>query len=215
LLLAVRSSPEDVGAPSAPAILNIGLTRDVLLGLLAEIGAHEASKLRRRLIQSFVVAFMGANPAEFENALYDAMRQAGADTEEDLTTEAMTALEDVFLALVEDETGDAFPESAERQIMMALQSMQRAWDAPTARILRQAKGGAPGSGQSFIVQAMALGIGPAPSGAGVAMLRSEETGLIGLSGRFLSQAQGSEALMGLRTPRLLPRRGRGTEGQSE
>ncbi|MEM7547265.1 MAG: pyruvate, phosphate dikinase [Pseudomonadota bacterium] len=214
LLIALRSSPGVAAAPSAPAILNIGLTRDVMPALVGELGPRAAADLRRRLIQNFACAVMGADPEAFENALYDAMKQSGADSEEALDEAALTALEAEFLQLVEDETDEPFPEDAEVQLIRAIAAMHEGWHATTARILRKARGIDPATGQSLIAQAMALGIGPTPSGAGMASLRSEDTGLIDLTGRYLPQAQGSEAMMGLRTPRLLTRRAREAAGQS-
>lgn len=214
LLVAIRSSPVDERAPSSPAILNIGLTRAALPALEAEMGARAAHDLRRRLIQSFAVAAMGADPDAFETALYDRLKRAGVDEEEALDGAALAALEADFLALVEDETDEAFPEDAHTQLSLAKSALVTAWTAPTARILREARGVDPAAGQGLIVQAMALGLGPEPSGAGVATNRSEETGAEGLAGRFLSQAQGVDALMGMRTPRLLTASARHAERQS-
>ncbi|MEX2520701.1 MAG: pyruvate, phosphate dikinase [Paracoccaceae bacterium] len=203
LLLALRSSPVDPGAASSPAILNLGLTRAALPALAKRVGRRAALDLRRRLIQSFAAAAMDADPEAFENALYDRMKLSGTASEEALTEEALVALEADYLAAVEDETGEPFPEDAAVQLALAIAAMRRAWAAPTARMLRQARGVEPGSAQALIAQAMALGLGPAPSGAGVATGRAEDDGAPGFHGRFLAQAQGEDALMGLRTPRLL------------
>lgn len=215
LLLSLRSSPIDEAAPGAPSILNIGATADATQALSARIGARAALDVRRRLIQSFAPAAMGADPEAFENALFDQMKLTGADSEDELDEAGLAALIAEYLALVEDETDAAFPETPEEQMVMAVGAMRRAWNAPTARILRQARGADPEAGQALILQEMALGLGPGLSGAGVASLRSEETGAVGLHGRFLMQAQGEDALMGLRTPRLLTRAEQTANRQSQ
>lgn len=203
LLIALRSSPVDSAAPSAPALLNIGLTKAALPGLSARIGARAAGDLRRRLIQSFAATAMDADPEAFENALYDRLKLSGADSEEELEGAPLAALEAEYLALVEEETGEPFPEDAPTQLRLGVEALRRAWAAPTARIVREARGADAETRQGLIAQVMALGVGPAPSGAGVASRRSERTGAPGFHGRFLSQAQGEDALMGFRTPRLL------------
>lgn len=213
LLLALRSSPAAPGAASSPAILNIGLTRAAAAGMAARIGERAAADLRRRLIASFAVAAMGADPEAFENALFDRMKLSGAESEEDLSLPALKALEADFLAAVEEETGEPFPESADDQLRLAVLAMRKAWSGPTARILRTARGVDPAAPQALIAQAMVFGLGPAPSGAGVAYARSEEDGAPRFEGRFLPQAQGEDALMGLRTPRLLTEAGREEAGQ--
>ncbi|MFV0475825.1 MAG: pyruvate, phosphate dikinase [Pikeienuella sp.] len=203
LLLALRSSPADAAAPSSPAIMNIGLTAAALPGVAARVGERAAADLRRRLIQSFAPAAMGADAEIFETLLYDRMKLAGVESEDALNLAALQALETDFLRAVEEETDEPFPEDAMAQLTLAIAAMRRAWAAPTARILRDARGVAADCAQGLIAQAMALGIGRAPSGAGVAATRSEEDGAPAFQGRFLSQAQGEDALMGLRTPRLL------------
>lgn len=215
LLVALRSSPVDEAAPTAPAILNIGLTTDAMERVTKRVGARAALDLRRRLIQTFAVAAMGADPEVFENALYDHLKLAGEDSEDALDEAALKALETDYLAIVHDETDQDFPEDAADQLSMGITALTRAWDAPTSRIVRLAKGADPEAGQGLIVQAMALGLGPEPSGAGVGALRSAQTGQVGVNGRFLPQAQGEDALMGMRTPRLLTRAAREDAGQSK
>lgn len=208
MMVALRSSPVDSAAPSASALLNIGLTADALPAVAARVGAREAYDLRRRLIQSYAVMVLDADPDAYEGALYERLKRAGADEEADLDAEAMAALCDEYLALTIDETGQAFPEDALAQLKGACAALKQDWDKPTSRILRQARGADPALGQGAIVQAMALGVGPVPSGAGIAALRSETTGAVDLNGRFLPQAQGEDALSGLRTPHLLTRKAR-------
>ncbi|QIE54665.1 pyruvate, phosphate dikinase [Pikeienuella piscinae] len=203
LLLALRSSPVETAAPSSPAILNIGLTRDTLPGLAARVGDRAAADLRRRLIQAFAPAAMGADAELFESLLYDRMKFSGVESEDALSLAALKALETEYLAAVEEDTGERFPEDARAQLSLAIAAMRTAWAAPTARILRGARGLAPDSAQALIAQTMTLGVGPGSSGAGFATTRSEEDGAPGFQGRYLAQAQGEDALMGLRTPRLL------------
>lgn len=214
MLIALRSSPVDGTAPSATALLNIGLTATALPKVIDRVGERAAHDLRRRLIQSYAVAVMGADPEAFEGALYERLKRAGSDDEADLDADALAALSDEFLTLTIDETGEAFPENALAQLSGGMEALRRSWDSPTARILRQARGIDPTLGQGMVVQAMALGIGPEPSGAGVASLRSDTTGAVDLNGRFLAQAQGEDALLGLRTPRLLTRAAREAAGLS-
>lgn len=203
LLVSLRSSPIDEAAPTAASLVNLGVTEDAMPALTNRVGGRAALDLRRRLIQGFACQVMGADPDLFENALYDRMKQSGADDEAALGEADLSALVVDFLRLVEEDTDDPFPDDAGVQLQMAIASVSAAWDKPTARILRQARGADPSVGQGLIVQAMALGLGPEPSGAGVASLRDQSTGAVALNGRFLPQAQGEDALMGLRTPRLL------------
>ncbi|MDG1083200.1 MAG: PEP-utilizing enzyme, partial [Planktotalea sp.] len=73
-------------------------------------------------------------------------------------------------------------------------SMARAWDGTSARLLRQAKGAPADAGLGLVVQSMALGFGKGECGSGVLQLIDRETGLEQLTGRYLSQSQGRDAL---------------------
>ena len=100
------------------------------------------------------------------------------------------------------------------QLCAAVDAMARGWNGVSARILRQSHGAPEDAGLGMIVQRMALGIGQGTCGAGIVHLIDERTGTPSVSGRFLPQAQGYDALMGLRTPHLITRDARETARQS-
>ncbi len=202
MLLSARTSAGH-GASGAHAILNIGATAAVEAGLAARAGLRAARDLRRRLIQSFAPQALGVDAEALEQALFDRMKAAGAQDEADLDAADLAALIGDYLRVVEAETGAPFPDCPRVQLSLTLEACARAWSAPRARRLRAARGEDPEAGLGFVVQAMALGVGPGLSGAGVAQSRDERTGAAILSGRWLPQAQGEDALMGLRTPALI------------
>jgi pyruvate,orthophosphate dikinase len=72
--------------------------------------------------------------------------------------------------------------------------MARAWEGTSARLLRQAKGAPPEAALGLVVQAMAQGIGQGISGSGVIQFVDPVTGLPQITGRYLSQSQGRDAL---------------------
>ncbi len=202
LLLSVRASAGE-GASGAPAVLNVGLNAATETGLAARVGLRAARDLRRRLIQSFAPAALSVDPEALEHALHDRLKAAGAPDEAALDAADLARLIADFEAIVEDEAGEPFPDDPREQLERALAAAAAAWASPRARILRRARGDDPEAGLGFVVQAMALGLGPGLSGAGVAQLRCEKTGAPGLTGRWLAQAQGEDALMGLRTPAMV------------
>jgi pyruvate,orthophosphate dikinase len=80
------------------------------------------------------------------------------------------------------------------QLAEVLRSMARAWEGTSARLLRQAKGAPVDAGLGLVVQEMALGLGHGECGSGVLQLVNSDTGLPQITGRYLSQSQGREAL---------------------
>ncbi len=214
LLVSVRPSAPGGGGGSAASILNIGACAATLPGLARQVGDTAARDLYRRLIQSYGTGALGIAGEDFDYALVDAMKTAGAGSEIALSAPDLDRLAGTFLALIE-EAGARFPQHPRDQLFGAVAALTSGWNSPRARLRRTARGHDADAALSLIVQAMALGLGAAPSGAGVAHSRDEASGGRRLSGRFLSAAQGEEALMGLRPPAALTRAERVAEGLDE
>ncbi|WP_417274245.1 putative PEP-binding protein [Celeribacter halophilus] len=179
-LLSVRPSSEDPDWGGPGAILNIGMNDARHAELTASHGAEAADALYLRFVQSFAVHVERLDPELFE---FDA------------STPVSEALKSALEAH-EDETGEPFPQDAAEQLGQVLRSMARAWEGTTARLLRQAKGAPADAGLGLIVQAMALGVGPGESGAGVIQLVDSDTGAPLIKGRYKRQSQGREAVSG-------------------
>lgn len=179
-LLSIRPSPGSAewGGPSA--MLNIGMTDDVYAKLCKGIGVEKASILYLGFIQAFAVDIAHLDPETFDTgdgvpgpAMIEAQKQAYAD-----------------------EADEPFPDTAEAQLSMVLRSMARAWEGTSARLLRQAQGAPEDAGLGLAVQEMALGIGRSESGSGVIQFVSSATGMPQITGRYLAQAQGRDAVAG-------------------
>ena len=114
------------------------------------------------------------------------------------TFEAIDGTGDAALARAldayEDEAEEPFPQDPARQLTAVLRSMARAWEGTTARLLRQARGAPADAGLGLVVQDMVFGIGQGTCGAGVVQLINPDTGAAKVTGRYLPQSQGREAL---------------------
>ncbi|MEM8843083.1 MAG: PEP-utilizing enzyme, partial [Pseudomonadota bacterium] len=205
-LLSVRASSRGSGSDVVPAILNIGASGDAMPELIARHGPRVAQDMRRRLIQSFGVGALGVEEEEFEYALFDLLRELGVEAESDLDAGQLADLAETCLRLIDDATGAAFPEDPCDQLVRAVREIARAWHAPRARLRRMSRGFDEDAPLALMVQVMAIGLGTGrSSGAGVAHPRDPATGAARMSGRYLVNAQGGEAMMGLRTPSVLCR----------
>ena len=175
-LVSVRPSPEnsDWGGPST--VLNIGLNAARHAALVETHGQAAADRLYLKFVQGYAVHVARLDPEMF----------AGQAPNADTLREALRAYR--------DETDEAFPEDPARQLSEVLRSMARAWEGTSARLLRQAKGASAEAGLGLIVQAMAQGIGQGLSGSGVIQFVDPVTGGPQVTGRYLSQSQGRDAL---------------------
>ncbi|SMC72127.1 pyruvate phosphate dikinase [Primorskyibacter flagellatus] len=178
-LLCVRPSSEDPDWGGPGAVLNIGMNDARFADLTEKIGQDAAAQLYMRFIQAYA-----AHVARLDPDMFDGIDGAGPRR----LAQA--------LAAYEEEAEEAFPQSTAVQLAEVLRSMARAWGGTTARLLREAKGAPVDAGLGLVVQEMALGVGQAECGSGVLQMVNSDTGLPQITGRYLSQSQGREALSG-------------------
>ncbi|WP_223421731.1 putative PEP-binding protein [Tateyamaria pelophila] len=178
-LLCVRPSSEDPDWGGPSAILNIGMNHARFKAMSDTLGTDAAATLFTRFAQSYAIHVDRLDPDMFD----------------DIRGEGVEALRQVLQAY-ENETETPFPETRSAQLAGVLKSMARAWEGTSARLLRQAKGAPADAGLGLIVQQMAFGIGQGESGSGVLQLVSSKTGLPQITGRYLRQSQGRDALLG-------------------
>ena len=176
-LLCVRPSSEDPDWGGPGAVLNIGMNDTLYQQLSERIGKDPAATLYLRFIQSYAIHVARLDPDMFDDVSDDPVR----------------GLRQSLHAYAE-ETDEEFPQDAATQLTEVLRSMARAWEGTTARLLRQAKGAPADAGLGLVVQALALGLGTGECGSGVMQLVNSETGVRQITGRYLSQSQGREAL---------------------
>ncbi len=191
-LLSVRPSSLDPDWGGPGAILNIGMTDARHAAMCAAIGEGPATSLYLRFVQAYAIHVARLDPEAF-----------------DLPDQPSLAALRAALAAYEFETDEAFPQDPQVQLTEVLRSMARAWDGTTARLLRQAKGAPADAGLGLVVQAMALGVGAGESGSGVIQFVDATTGERRITGRYLSQSQGREALSAEKGAIYLTQDGRG------
>ncbi|MEL7098782.1 MAG: putative PEP-binding protein [Pseudomonadota bacterium] len=179
-LLCVRPSSEDPDWGGPGAVLNIGMNEARHAALSDRIGREASTLIYLRFVQAYAVGVARLDPDLFEGAWA---------TDE-------VAL-DACLRAYAEEMEEAFPQDRGAQLGGVLRSMARAWEGTSARLLRMAKGAPADAGLGLVVQQMALGVGTTgENGAGVLQLVSSSTGRGQVTGRYLRQGQGREALSG-------------------
>ena len=176
-LVSVRPSSEDPDWGGPRAVLNIGMNDQRLAEFSKTMGIEAASRLYLRFIRAYAIHVARLDPDEFE-----------IDTSDPV--QALQKLRDAY----EDETDEPFPQDPAYQLADVLKSMARAWDGTTARLLRQAKGAPADAGLGLVVQEMALGLGNGECGSGVIQFINSQTGEAQITGRYLTQSQGRDAL---------------------
>nr|MDA3857283.1 pyruvate, phosphate dikinase [Roseovarius sp.] len=191
-LLCVRPSSEDPDWGGPGAILNIGINDALHADLSDKVGEVAAAEIYLRFVQSYAIHVARLDP----------------DVLDDVSSDPKLGLSQALRAY-EVETEEKFPQDPAVQLAEVLRSMARAWEGTTERLLRQAKGAPVDAGLGLVVQELALGLGQGECGSGVMQLVNSQTGERKITGRYLSQSQGREALRGGEDSLFLERDPRG------
>jgi len=178
-LLCVRPSSEDPDWGGPRAVMNIGMNDVKLAELTGKIGAQAAARMYLRFVQSYAIHVARLDPDDLDN----------------VSDDPISGLEEA-LEVYEEEAEEPFPQDPGVQLIEVLRSMARAWEGTTARLLRQAKGAPADAGLGLVVQEMAIGLGKGECGSGVMQLVHSKSGVRQITGRYLSQSQGRDALSG-------------------
>nr|WP_218958643.1 pyruvate, phosphate dikinase [Thalassovita aquimarina] len=176
-LLCVRPSSEDPDWGGPGAVLNIGINDARFIDLCDQLGREAATAMYLRFVQAYAIHVARLDPDMFDHINQD---------DPDCLTEVLRAYE--------EETEEEFPQDPAVQLLEVLRSMARAWGGTTARLLRQAKGAPADAGLGLVVQEMAPSMGKGECGSGVIQLVNSKTGERKITGRYLSQSQGRDAL---------------------
>jgi pyruvate,orthophosphate dikinase len=199
LLVSVRS-----GAPvSMPGmmetVLNVGLNKTSLAGMLRLAGDHRlAWDSYRRLIQAFAEIVAHVPPAPFESELDKALGNNGVTLARHLDFRALRTLAQIYLGLYREHAGHEFPQDPFEQLASAAQAIFASWDSDKAVEYRRLNRLADGMGTAVTVQRMVFGNAGANSGAGVGFTRDPSSGENRLYLDWLVQAQGEDIVSGRR-----------------
>ena len=169
-LVSVRPSAQNPAWGGPGTVLNVGINAACHARLAETRGKAAADALYLGFVQSYAIHVARLDPDMFSDS------EAGLDA---------------ALRAYEDETDEEFPQDPTRQLAEVLRSMARAWDGPTARLLRQAKGAPAIAPLGLVVQDMALAIGPGVTGSGTIQFVDNVTGTPRITGRFRGQSQGT------------------------
>jgi pyruvate,orthophosphate dikinase len=137
----------------------------------------------------------------FEEALEEMKRKTGAETDADLSVDALQELVAEFKNITRRGHGRDFPTDPYEQLREAIAAVFRSWNGERARAYREAERIPHDLGTAVNVQTMVFGNMGNDSGTGVAFTRNPSTGEHKLFGEYLLNAQGEDVVAGIRTPK--------------
>ncbi len=206
LLVSVRSGSALSMPGMMDTILNLGLNRKTLQGLIEQTGdprfCHDAY---RRFIQLFGHVALRIDDERFDQAFASIKLQQGVQQDTELSA---TALEEIcrrFLDIIEQESGSPFPEDPIEQLEIAIKAVFGSWMGKRAVDYRREFHITPemANGTAVNVVTMVFGNRGEDCATGVGFTRNPGTGENQLFGEYLTNAQGEDVVAGIRTPKPL------------
>ena len=201
LLLSVRSGARVSMPGMMDTILNLGLNKETVEGMIEKTGNPKfVHDIYRRFIQMFAEVVQGLEYNLFGDVIDNVKESKGYDSDLEMTAEDWETVSDAFLVTVKKETGNPFPSDPFVQLEMAVNAVFESWDTPRARIYRNHNKIDHSWGTAVSVQQMVFGNTGDNSGTGVLFTRNPKTGVKEIFGEFLFNAQGEDIVAGIRTP---------------
>jgi len=215
LLVSVRSGARASMPGMLDTILNLGLNKETVEGLVARSGnARFAYDSYRRFIQMYGNVVLDIEHGVFETILDDHKNLNGQSLDTDLGAGDWQEVVRRYLLAVEEQTGKPFPQSTAEQLWGAIAAVFSSWDNERAKTYRRLHGIPDSWGTAVNVQAMVFGnLGPT-SATGVGFTRNPSTGAREIYGEFLINAQGEDVVAGIRTPQPITEAAAAQKGQS-
>ncbi|CAL1238852.1 pyruvate, phosphate dikinase [Candidatus Methylocalor cossyra] len=204
LLVSVRSGSALSMPGMMDTILNLGLNRDTLRGLIRQTGNERfAYDAYRRFIQLFGKVALGVREERFDAEFEAVKRRAGVKHDVGLDAGHLKAISDRFLKVVLETTGKPFPEDVYEQLEIAIRAVFDSWMGKRAVDYRREFHITPdlANGTAVNVVTMVFGNLGDDSATGVGFTRNPATGENELYGEYLVNAQGEDVVAGIRTPK--------------
>jgi pyruvate,orthophosphate dikinase len=204
LLLSVRSGSALSMPGMMDTILNLGLNKSTLPGLITQTGNERfAMDAYRRFIQLFGKVALGITDEKFDKPFDAIKKRVGITEDTDLTADNFREISDIFLDVVHSETGKPFPEDVYEQLQLSVKSVFSSWLGKRAIDYRREFKITPdmANGTAVNIQAMVFGNMGNDCATGVGFTRNPGTGENEMFGEFLINAQGEDVVAGIRTPK--------------
>ncbi len=201
LLVSVRSGAAHSMPGMMDTVLNLGLNDQTVQGLIATTRNERFGfDAYRRFIAMFAGVVLGVPREQFELALEKKKAEVGAQQDADLSVAALQALVEHYKELVLARTGEEFPDDPYDQLKRSILAVFESWRGPRAVEYRRIHRISDRGGTAVNIVAMVFGNRGEHSGTGVVFTRNPNTGVPGVYGDVLLNAQGEDVVAGIRTP---------------
>jgi pyruvate,orthophosphate dikinase len=213
LLVSVRSGARRSMPGMMETVLNVGLTKKTIPGLIKQSGGNSrfVYDAYRRLIMMYSDVVMekaaGIEPKEeegirkqLEKIMSGLKEEKGYKSDTDLTSDDLQRLCDSFKLKIKEVLKKEFPDDPLEQLWGGIGAVFSSWNGKRAVSYRRIEGIPDAWGTAVNVQTMVFGNMGNDSATGVAFTRNPGNGEAKFYGEYLINAQGEDVVAGIRTP---------------
>lgn len=213
LLVSVRSGARRSMPGMMETVLNIGLTKKTIPGLIKQSGGNSRfvydAYRRLMMMYSDVVmekaAGIGAKEEEgirkqLEKIMAQMKKDKGYTSDMELTTDDLIQLTILFKSKIKEVLKKEFPDDPDEQLWGGIGAVFASWQGKRAVSYRRIEGIPDDWGTAVSVQAMVFGNLGNDSATGVGFSRNPGNGEDKFYGEYLINAQGEDVVAGIRTP---------------
>ncbi|HCB14160.1 MAG TPA: pyruvate, phosphate dikinase, partial [Gammaproteobacteria bacterium] len=204
LLVSVRSGSAMSMPGMMDTILNLGLNEKTLAGLIKLTdNARFGYDAYRRFIQLFGKIALGVDDHYFDEHFEAIKRRAGVKVDVALSAEDLRDIGQLFLQVVQEQTGRPFPQDPYEQLELAVKAVFNSWMGQRAVDYRREFKITPdqANGTAVNIVTMVFGNMGNDCSTGVGFTRDPGTGENVMYGEYLVNAQGEDVVAGIRTPK--------------
>ncbi len=204
LLVSVRSGSAMSMPGMMDTILNLGLNKETLKGLIKQTNNERfAYDAYRRFIQLFGKVALGVPDEKFDKHFEEVKKRAGVKVDIGLNADDLREISERFLQVVNETLGKPFPEDVYEQLEIAIKAVFNSWMGKRAVDYRREFKITPemANGTAVNVVTMVFGNMGNDCATGVGFTRDPGTGENEMFGEYLTNAQGEDVVAGIRTPK--------------
>ncbi len=206
LLVSVRSGSAISMPGMMDTILNLGLNKQTLAGLIQLTNDPRfAYDAYRRFIQLFGKVALNIDDEKFDIHFNAIKQQAGINSDAALKAEHLEQISELFLTVIQEETGKPFPEDVYEQLELSIKAVFQSWTGKRAVDYRHEFNITPdmANGTAVNIVTMVFGNMGDDCATGVGFTRNPGTGKNEMYGEYLANAQGEDVVAGIRTPKAV------------
>ncbi len=206
LLVSVRSGAAISMPGMMDTILNLGLNKQTLSGLIKLTGdARFAYDAYRRFIQLFGKVALSIDDEKFDVHFDAIKKRTGINLDSALKAAHLEEISELFLTVVQEETGQPFPEDVYVQLELSIKAVFNSWTGKRAIDYRHEFNITPemANGTAVNIVTMVFGNMGDDCATGVGFTRNPGTGKNEMYGEYLVNAQGEDVVAGIRTPKAV------------